>query len=278
MVAWVAAILLALTQGLVWGGAALVPLVAGVVGGIAWLRVERRSTSAVFDVALLKTPFFTAACVCIALFAAVNAAFLLLLSTYSQVLPEALPPADAYGLGLTALQTGMLMLPFAVMFLVGSVLADGPVSRGNGGSVLMVGAAICAAGLTWLALAHDQGWHYLVGAGLLGLGCSMGYAAGFTMVQLAVPEQKAGMAAGVAGTAMAVGFAVGTALVTGVLSASVVQVPGTEVVVATEDLYATGYWIVNVLAALVVVTVLVSRARTARRAVAAARSPKGTKR
>ncbi|MEV8147447.1 MFS transporter [Arthrobacter sp. NPDC080073] len=278
MVAWVAAILLALTQGLVWGAAALVPLVAGVAGGAAWLRVERRSTSAVFDVALLKTPFFTAACVCIALFAAVNAAFLLLLSTYSQVLPEALPAADAYGLGLTALQTGMLMLPFAVMFLVGSVLADGPVSRGNGGSVLMVGAAICAAGLTWLALAHDQGWHYLVGAGLLGLGCSMGYAAGFTMVQLAVPEQKAGMAAGVAGTAMAVGFAVGTALVTGVLSASVVQVPGTEIVVATEDLYGTGYWIVNVLAALVVVTVLVSRARTARRAAAAARSPKGTKR
>ncbi|XAS74452.1 MFS transporter [Micrococcaceae bacterium Sec5.1] len=265
MVAWVAAILLALTQGLVWGNAALIPLVAGLVGGVAWVRVERRSKSAVFDVALLKSPFVTAACVCIALFASVNAAFLLLLSTYSQVLPEALAPADAYGLGLNALQTGLLMLPFAGMFLVGSVVADRPVSRGKGGTALMVGAAICAAGLAWMAVAHDQQWHYLVGAALMGLGCSIGYAAGFTMVQLAAPEEKAGMAAGVAGTAMAVGFAIGTALVSGVLSATVVQVPGTEIVVATEDLYGTGYWIAGVLAAMVLPTVLVSRARTSRR-------------
>lgn len=265
MVAWVAMVLLALTQGLVWGDAALIPLVAGVVGGVAWLRVERRSTSAVFDVALLKSPFVPAACVCIALFASVNSAFLLLLSTYSQVLPQALAPTDAYGLGFSALQTGLLMLPFAVMFLVGSVVVDRPVSRGNGGTVLMVGAAICAAGLAWLALAHDQQWHYLVGAAFMGLGCSIGYAAGFTMVQLAVPEEKAGMAAGVAGTVMAVGFAVGTALVSGVLSATVIQVPGTEIEVATENLYGTGYWISSVLAVLVLVTVLVSRAPTARR-------------
>jgi MFS family permease len=265
MVAWVAAVLLALTQGLVWGDAALIPLVAGVVGGIAWLRVERRSKSAVFDVALLKSPFVIAACVCIALFASVNAAFLLLMSAYAQVPPEALAPADAYGLGLDALQTGVLMLPFAVTFLVGSVVADRPVSRGNGGTVLMVAAAICAAGLAWQALFHDQQWHYLVGAALMGLGCSIGYAACFTMVQLAAPEEKAGMAAGVAGTAMAVGSAVGTALVSAVLSATVVQVPGTDTVVATKDLYGTGYWISGVLAALVLVTVLVSRARTARR-------------
>ncbi len=277
MIAWVAAILLALTQGLVWGDAALVPLVAGVVGGVAWLRVERRSRSAVFDVALLKSPLFTVACVCIALFASVNAAFLLLLSTYSQVVPESLAPGDAYGLGLDALQTGVLMLPFAVMFLVGSVVADRPVSRGKGGTVLMVGAAICAAGLAWQALAHTEQWHYLVGAALLGLGCSIGYAAGFTMVQLAAPKEKAGMAAGVGGTAMAVGSAVGTALVSGVLSATVVQVPGTDVVVATEDLYGTGYWISGAIAAMVFVTVLVARARAARRRRQSARlEPVGT--
>ena len=266
MIAWVAAILLTLTQGLVWGNAALIPLVLGIVGGIAWVRVERRSTSAVFDVALMKTPMVTASCVCIALFAAVNSAFLLLLSTYTQIVPEALRPTDAYGLGLSALETGWLMVPFAVTFLIGSIVVDRPVTNGRGVPVFVIGAFISAGGLAWLAVAHDQQWHYLVGAAVMGLGCSIGYAAGFTMVQMAVSEEKAGMAAGVAGTFMAVGFAFGTALVSADLSASLVPVPGTTLEVAAESLYGVGYWLSGALALLVVVTVLIARARSGRRA------------
>ncbi|WP_063012795.1 MFS transporter [Nocardia kruczakiae] len=266
MIAWVAALLLALTQGLVWGAGALIPLAAGVVGGALWVRVERRSSAAVFDVAMLKAPFVAAASVSITLFAAVNAAFLLLLSTYSQVDPDSLAPSDAYGLGLSALHTGLLMVPFAVLFRVGGRVAEGPIAKGHAARVFVVGALICVAGLAWLALAHDRPWQYLVGAGVIGLGCSMGYAAGFTVVQIAVPEEKAGMAAGVAGTSMAVGFAFGTALITGVLSASVVHVLGTDVGVARESLYGTSYWISAAFAALVPVTVLISRARARRRA------------
>jgi MFS family permease len=265
MLGWVAAILLTLTQGLVWGNAALIPLVIGVVGGVAWARSQRRSSTAVFDVALMRTPLVTASCVCIALFAAVNSAFLLLLSTYAQVIPEALRPADAYGLGLSALQTGWLMVPFAVTFLVGGAVVDRPVANGRGAPVFVMGALISASGLAWLAMMHDQQWHYLVGAAVMGLGCSIGYAAGFTLVQTAVPEEKAGMAAGVAGTFMAVGFAFGTALVSADLSASLVPVPGTTLEVAAEGLYGTGYGIAGVLALLVVVTVLVSSARLRRR-------------
>jgi MFS family permease len=269
MIGWVAAILLTLTQGLVWGNAALIPLVLGIVGGIAWVRVERRSSSAVFDVALMKTPLVTASCISIALFAAVNSAFLLLLSTYAQIIPEALRPTDSYGLGLSALQTGWLMVPFAVTFLVGGAVVDRPVANGRGVPVFVIGALVSAAGLAWLAVAHDQQWHYLVGAAVMGLGCSIGYAAGFTMVQLAVPEEKAGMAAGVAGTFMAVGFAFGTALVSADLSASLVPVPGTALEVAARSLYGTGYWLSAVLALLVVATVLVSRARSGRRSATA---------
>ncbi len=270
MIAWVAAVLLTLTQGLVWGNAALIPLAIGIVGGIAWVRVERKSSSAVFDVALMKTPLVTASCVCIALVAAVNSAFLLLLSTYVQIPPEALRPADAYGLGLSALETGWLMVPFAVTFLIGSIVVDRPVTNGHGVPVFIIGALISAAGLSWLAVAHDQQWHYLVGAAVMGLGCSIGYAAGFTIVQMAVPEEKAGMAAGVAGTFMAVGFAFGTAVVSADLSAALVPVPGTTLEVAAESLYGTGYWISAALALLVVLTVLISRARTGRRTRAAA--------
>lgn len=265
MIAWVAAILLTLTQGLVWGNAALIPLVLGVVGGVAWIRVERRSSTAVFDVALMKAPLVTASCICITLFAAVNAAFLLLVSTYAQIIPEALRPVDAYGLGLSALDTGWLMLPFALTFVVGGVVADRPVNNGRAVPVFVSGALISAAGLAWLALAHDQQWHYLVGAAVIGLGCSIGYAAGFTLVQLAVPEEKAGMATGVAGTFLAVGFAFGTALVSADLSASLVPVPGTTLEVAAESLYGVGYWLAGALALAVVLTVLVSTGRSRRR-------------
>lgn len=265
MIAWVAAILLTLTQGLVWGNAALIPLALGVVGGVAWFRVERRSTTAVFDVALMKAPLVNASCICIALFAAVNSAFLLLVSTYAQIIPEALRPGDAYGLGLTALETGWLMLPFALTFVIGGAIVDRPVNNGRVVPVFVIGALITAAGLAWLALAHDRQWHYLVGAAVIGLGCSIGYAAGFTLVQLAVPEEKAGMATGVAGTCLAVGFAFGTALVSADLSASLVPVPGTTLEVAAESLYGVGYWVAGGLALAIGLTVLVSTARTRRR-------------
>lgn len=262
MIAWVAAILLTLTQGLIWGAAALIPLVAGIIGGIAWVRSERRSNAAVFDVALMKAPRVVASCLCIALFAAVNSAFLLLLSAYAQVVPDSLRPDDAYGLGLSALQTGLLMTPFAAAFLIRGTVLDRALLNGRDVPVFAIGALISASGLAWLALAHDQQWQYVVGAAVVGLGTRIGYTAGFTMVQMAVPEEKAGMAAGIAGTFMAVGFAVGTALISADLSASLVPVAGTDIEVAAEGLYSIGYALSGVLALLAVVTVLASHARS----------------
>ena len=78
------------------------------------------------------------------------------------------------------------------------------------------------------------------------------------------------MAAGIAGTSMAVGFAFGTALVSADLSASLVPVVGTGLEVAAKGLYGIGYWLSGLLALLVVVSVLVSRARSGRRVGAAA--------
>lgn len=213
----------------------------------------------------MKSPLVAASCLCIALFAAVNAAFLLLVSTYTQIIPTALRPADAYGLGLSALQTGWLMVPFAVTFLIGGIVVDRPVAAGRVIPVFRVGAVISVAGLAWLADFHDARWQYLVGAAVMGLGCSIGYAAGFATVQRAVPEAAAGMASGVAGTFMAVGFALGTALISGDLSAALIPVPGTHTEVAAKGLYGVGYWLSAALAAGVLLTVGVSRARRSRR-------------
>ncbi|PBC45274.1 MFS transporter, partial [Rhodococcus sp. ACPA1] len=60
------------------------------------------------------------------------------------------------------------------------------------------------------------------------------------------------------------------ALVSADLSASLVPVVGTGLEVAAKGLYGIGYWLSGLLALLVVVSVLVSRARSGRRVGAAA--------
>ena len=266
MIAWVTAILLTLTQGLVWGDAAIIPLVLGIAGAITWWRAERRSSSAVFDPALMKAPSVMLACVAIASFAAMNAAFLLLLSTYVQTDPAQLPLLDSYGLGLSTLQTGWLMVPFALAFVIGGAVVDTHVNNGHGVRVLLLGAAMCAAGLGWLAMDHTAAWHYVVGSVVMGLGCSIGYAAGFSLVQRASSEEKAGMAAGVAGTFMAFGFALGTALVSAELSADMVTEPATGVKVANAHLFEVGYWAAAAFGIVILGSVFVHRTRARNRA------------
>lgn len=157
-------------------------------------------------------------------------------------------------------------MPFGVAFLVGSLIADGPVNRGRRASVFAIGAVLCAAGSGWLALAHEERWQFLVGAAVLRLGCSIGYAAGFTIIQLAVAEEKAGMAAGIAGTATAIGAAIGAAVVTRILSASTVLIPGTEIGVPDKAQHGTSFWAMDGASALVIVVVLIARAYDPRQA------------
>ncbi|MEV4647279.1 MFS transporter [Saccharopolyspora sp. NPDC049357] len=255
MIAWLTLILLALTQGLLWGGAAIVLLLAGIAGGVAWVRVERRSTSAVFDVKVLQKPFVKPACFAAAMFGCVDAGFLLLASYYTQT-----PTSAGYGLGVDALGTGLLMLPFALMMFVGGKAAERAVAKGRKAAVLVVGATVCAIGLAWLAVAHQEWWHYLIGAALVGGGSRVGYSGSFAAPQMVVPEHKAGMAAGMVGTLMAIGIAFGAALVTGLLT--VATVPGTSV--PEPYLYTIGYAITLGFSLLVLLVTLIARLRQRR--------------
>jgi MFS family permease len=252
MIGWLTAVLLTFTQGTVWGDAALIPLVVGIFGGIAWMRVQRRSSTAVFDLKLLKMPFVTVACLPAGLFGAVDAGFLLLVSYYTQTPKEA-----GYGLGIDALGTGLLMLPFALTMFINGKAAEKIVAKGRPGEVLVIGASISALGLGVLAFDHRHVWAYLVDAALVGLGSRAGYSGAFAVPQFLVPEHKAGMAAGMVGTTMAIGIAFGSALITSVLSAA--YLPGTAVPKAY--LYTVGLVATLVCALLVLVATLTSHLR-----------------
>jgi MFS family permease len=227
-------------------------LAAGLVGGAAWALVQRRSPSALFDVKLLKKPYFTTAWLVGGLFGAVDAALLLLVSYYTQT------PAEAgYGLGMDALGTGLVMMPFALMMFVRGKAAEKAVQDGRPGSTLVVGAAICAGGLLLLAFAHSSVWQYVAGVALVGLGSRLGYSGAFAITQLVVPESEAGMAGGMSGTTMAIGYAFGSAVITGLLALA----PLGDTGLPQPYLYTVGYLVTLGFSVLILVSTLVSRLR-----------------
>lgn len=213
MIAWLTALLLTLTQGLLWGDAALLPLVLGIAGFFTWRRAQRRSAAPVFDRSITKMPYLGVACAAAALFGAIDAAFLLLVTYYTQ----ASPVASGYGLGMDALGTGLLMLPFALTMFISGKAAEKQVAKGRPGEVLIVGAVLSVLGIGFLVVDHRVWWAYLIGAGVIGLGSRAGYSGAFAVPQFLVHPRKSGMAAGIIGTAMAIGIAFGSALISALL-------------------------------------------------------------
>ncbi|MGI5467134.1 MFS transporter [Streptomyces sp. CA-132043] len=235
MIAWVTLVLLAMAQISDWGTVCYLLFAVGVVAGVAWVLAQRRSATPVFDLAMLKRPYATTACVASFLFGAVDAAFVLLVTYYTQT-----PSEVGYGSGTDALGTSLLMLPFALTMFVSGKAAERVVQHGRPGAVLAAGAAVCGLGLVWLAFAHDHTWQYLVGSALVGLGSRAGYSGSFAVPQLVVDEDQAGMAAGIPATAMMIGSAFGAAVTSSVLSlAYLPEAPG----VPQPHLYTVGYLI-----------------------------------
>jgi MFS family permease len=227
LIGWVTLILLALTAPTdsTLGHNADGVLLLGLLAGTTWCLVQRRSKTPVFDLAVLRKPFVSTACLSAGLFGAVDAAFLVLVTYYLQtpnfsgqqspVGAKVGWPADVtpYGLGFDPLKTSLVLLPFALTMLISGKVSERFIARGRPGIVLVIGAGICLAGLGFLAVAHGQAWQFAVGSGIVGLGSRAGYSGAFAVPQFVVPEERAGMAAGMPGTIMAIGFAFGAAIV-----------------------------------------------------------------
>lgn len=254
LIAWVAVVLLAVSEISVWSRTVcLTLLVVGLVAGLAWGLSQRNSPTAVFDLDILKKPFATTACVASFLFGAIDAAFVLLVSYYTQT-----PVVVGYGLGMDALSTSLLMLPFALTMFISGKAAERLIQQGRPAIVLAGGAAVCAAGLVWLLFAHDHTWQYLIGSGIIGLGTRAGYSGSFAIPQLVVGEEDAGMAAGIPATVMMIGAAFGAAVLTEVLSAATIPaVPG----VPEGYLYTVGYGVSVVFPVGILIAVAVSNVR-----------------
>ena len=217
--------LLLLSGGLV---AILVPLIEGqdqgwplwtylsLVGGIALIAIfggwevalARRGKSPLVPPHLFSHPAFTGGVILALVY---FAAFVSIFFTIS-ILWQA-------GLGHTALESGVVSIPFAVGSIVGAS-QSGRLAASIGRTVLVIGAGMVAVGLSalWLVLllvppGHLTNWDLLLPLLVAGTGSGLFIAPNAQFIIATVDRQEAGAASGVIATMQRVGSAIGIAII-----------------------------------------------------------------
>jgi EmrB/QacA subfamily drug resistance transporter len=132
------------------------------------------------------------------------------------------------GLGHTALESGLVSIPFAIGSIIGASQSNRLAER-LGRTVLVVGTALVALGLisVWLILwvvptADLTNWELLAPLLLAGIGSGLFIAPNAQFIVATVDRSEAGAASGVIGTMQRVGSAIGIAIIGSVLFGNIV--------------------------------------------------------
>lgn len=215
--AWLVALLLALSQAPTWGwGSAKVLglLAAAAVIAVGWVVSERRATTPLVDLRMMRLPaVWTNNLVALLIGVGMYAVF--------AFLPEFVqtPASTGYGLGASITQSGLILLPSAItMFAVG--LAAGRFTRRVGGKVLViVGCLIGVASMSLLAFAHDHRWELYLSTAIMGIGFGLAFAAMSNLIVAAVPAEQTGVASGMNANIRTIGGSIGAALMSSIVTA-----------------------------------------------------------
>lgn len=217
--------LLLLSGGLV---AILVPLIQGqdegwplwtylsLAGGVMllvvfalWeLRVQRRGRSPIVPPRLFAHPSFTGGAILALVYFAAFTSIFFTISIFWQS-----------GLGHTALESGLVSIPFALGSIVGASQSDRLAGR-LGRTVLVIGTALVAVGLIalWVVLLlvpapELTNWELLGPLAVAGIGSGLFIAPNAQFIVATVPRADAGAGSGVIGTVQRIGSAIGIAVI-----------------------------------------------------------------
>jgi EmrB/QacA subfamily drug resistance transporter len=186
-----AAIVIALVEGKVWGWGSVATvggLAAGVALLVAFWVIEHRVRSPIVDFRLFRNrPYFGA-----------SAAGFCLVGCYWALMflqPQYLQTDLGHG----ALEAGVLILPVTAPMIAISPLAGRLTSRFGVRPLMTAGMALGTAGLVVLAQVDASSGYALLFPGYLLFGVALGcvYAPMSTAAMTAMPQEKAGIAAGV---------------------------------------------------------------------------------
>lgn len=227
-------------------------LVLAVMAAIIFLRWEGRHPDPFIDLRFFHSvPFSTAAIVAVCAYAGYGA-FLFLMSLYLQEQR-----------GLSAIHTGIMLIPIAVVTLIASPLSGRAVARyGTRPSLLVAGIGLLAGSLMLVGIQDTTPLPYLAAAfAVFGIGFAVVNAPITTSAVSGMPTSRAGAAAAVASTSRQVGVSIGVALagsLTGIGTAS-------TVVGGLADSIEPMWWLTAGLAVVIICLALISTTRRAHR-------------
>jgi MFS transporter, DHA2 family, multidrug resistance protein len=182
---------------------AIVAVVVGLVVGVLWVRRQRQLADPMIDLALFRVPAFNAALVVnfLAIFVAVG--YFLFIAQYLQLVAD-----------LTPFQAGLLSLPSAIAFIVGSQAAPRIVQRVKPAYLISGGLAFGSLGLFLLTqVGTTNGLLPLVAASVvISLGLAPVFGLTTELIVGSAPPERAGAASGISETGAELGGALGLAL------------------------------------------------------------------
>jgi MFS family permease len=213
-----AALLLAISKGNDWGwsSASIILLFAASAVLLAlFALIESRARQPLVDLALVaRTPFANAG---VCAFAAGYSFFVVLI-----VVPQiaAIPEISGYGFGYSTTETGLLLVPMAVVAMAAGWTAGRIVERVGPRLLMATGSAVGVAAYAFASLAHENA----VQISLLTAG--VGVTFGFTLTGIAAivvrdaSADKTSIAAGVNGVLRTTGSAIAAAAAVAIITGS----------------------------------------------------------
>lgn len=171
-----------------------------------------------------------------------------------------IPASTGFGLGASVTQAGLYMLPSSLAMLFASPLAGWLGGRVGSRLPLVIGTAILALSLAFLALAHREPWQLYLASFVIGIGISFSFASMANLIVEAVEQTKVGVATGINAITRTVGGSIGGQIVAGVVVAHT-AVGG----LPEEAGFSISFWIASmaVLAAFLAALAIPTRRRMA---------------
>jgi DHA2 family multidrug resistance protein-like MFS transporter len=186
-----------------WQLQSMVFMGAGLVFGLVFLRRQRKLEYPLIDLRLFHLPIFNTALITLLLGVFVAFGVFLFLSQYLQLV-----------LGLSPLEAGMWMLPWALAFVVGSILTPRIVRRFSPISIIAGGLAVAAVGFG-LLIQIDSSTSFLfltIGLVISSLGLAPVFTLTTDLVVGSAPPERAGAASAISETTGELGGALGIAV------------------------------------------------------------------
>jgi MFS family permease len=216
---WLVALLLALSEGNVWGWSS--PRILGLfalaaVGSVAWVMVESRVPVPMIDMRMMArrgvwTTNIVAAFVGFGMLASFG------------FLPQFLqtPAAAGYGFDASISESGNLLLPSAVASFVVGFFTARLIHHLGARAVIMTGTLLTGAAFLSMALWHDATWQLYAATTTQGVGSGLVFSSLAGVVIASVPREQTGVASGMNANIRTIGGSLGAAVMAGIVTAKI---------------------------------------------------------